>query len=67
MTFSVLIHQLAKFVNTTTIIISVVISLIAVMIYLLFWTIQTNVLVVYGLGAYFGLVESTWGTFLHGR
>ena len=36
------------------------------MIYLHVWTYQTSVVVVYGLGVYFGFIESTWHTFLHG-
>lgn len=62
----ILIHQLAKLLNTTVMIILVVLSLIGVMIYLLFWEYHTSVYVVYGLGAYFGFIESTWSTILHG-
>lgn len=64
---SAMITQVTRVVNKTIMISLVIVLLCAVVVYLYFWTRETNIFVLFGLAAFFGLSEATWGTFLHSK
>ena len=64
--FSILIGRIVRFINKTLLISMVIVLLIIILVYLDYWTIESNVLVMFGLSVYFGLSEATWAVFMHG-